>query len=439
VSLRNWLIQALGGDLPMTPITDITTNSSTWGGMFGPRIPGLPVVSEQSIMMVSAAYACVNLIAGAISSLPINLFRRDIKTDERQIIPGDDLWWVLNEEFLARWSAANGWEFLVQSLLFHGDAFARIVRRGSTIIGLEPFHPSRVQVMLSEDRTRLIYAVARETVTGQMGFQLGYDVLDQDDMLHVAGFGFNGLRGLSPLRNHLAMTGSIALATQEFAGRFFGNNARPDIVISSEQSINAEKAEEIRKRWEEIYGGLLNSHKPAVLGHGAKIHNLSFSAEDAQLLLTRKFAVEEIARIYGVPPFMIGHVEKTTSFGKGIEHMGIAFVRFTLRQHLNKFEREINRKFFFTKAKFAEFDTFELEKADMKTLFESFATALGNPGAPGFLTADEVRAKLNYKKKGGDADKLSTGAQAPKTDGTGKPKPEEEEDDSEQVTEPAEE
>jgi HK97 family phage portal protein len=386
-------------DLPQTPITQITSDNDSWSWLFN-RIPGLPAVTEHTAMTISAVFACVNLIAGAISVLPMNLFRRSAN-DEREAIHNDDLWWVLNEEFLPRWSAANGWEFLVLSLLLHGDAFARIIRNGmGKPVGLEPFHPNRVQVIVTPDRMRLIYAVSPENGSG-------LEVYDQDDILHVAGFGFNGCRGYSPLRYHLSMTGAAALATQEFAARFFSNGARPDIVITTEQQLNADKSREIAESWANRYGGLANAHRPAVLGHGAKVSPITLSAEDAQLLVTRQFQVEEIARIYGVPPWMIGHMQKTTSFGAGVESAGTAFVRFTLRQHLNKFEREINRKFFRTKARFAEFDTFELERADMKALFEAFSTALGKGGGRAFMSPDEVRQKLNMKPRGGEADDLA--------------------------------
>lgn len=402
---RDWLLEgpryaapaAAGfqnaGDIPQTPLPQITRNSSTWGDFFG-SIPGLPVVTEQTAMTIAAAFACVNLISGAISALPTNIYsRRD--DGERDQVHGEDLWRILNEQFLPRWNAANGWEYLGQSLLFHGDSFALIHRRRGLRVGevegIEPVHPLAVTPLATPDRKRLVYAVRREQ--GQV------EVYDQDDVLHVAGFGFDGFRGLSPLKHHLRMSGSVALATQEFAARFFANNARPDIVISSDQDLNEEQATLLRDAWERLYSGLHNSHRPAVLGNGATVTPLTIPAEDAQLLAMRQFQIEEIARIYGVPPFMIGHTEKTTSWGSGVEAMGIGFVRFTLRQHLTKIEKELNRKLFQTAGKFIEFDTFDLEKADMKTLFAGFRAALGRAGEPGFMTAEEVRNRLNLKRK----------------------------------------
>ena len=149
-----WPQNALPANIPQTPLPEITTNSSTWGDLFT-GIQGLPAVNEKTVMSISAAYACVNLIGGAISALPVNLFRRS-RDGERDQLQNDDLWWLLNEQFLPRWGAASAWEFLCQSLLFHGDAFACIKRQSEKITGLEPIHPSMVTVVATADRMRLV-------------------------------------------------------------------------------------------------------------------------------------------------------------------------------------------------------------------------------------------------------------------------------------------
>lgn len=403
LSALGWPVQ--NADIAETPVTSITRNSSTWDFLFQ-GVAGLPSVNEQTILSVSTAYACVNLIAGAISALPVNIYRES-PDGQREELPADDMWWLLNEQFLPRWSAANGWEYAAQSLLFHGDAFLVIRRQGARIVGLEPAHPSSVTVLATADRRRLVYVVVWEDGKSE--------AVDQDDMLHIAGFGFNGFRGVSPLRHVLGTSAGIAIATQEYAGRFFANSARPDIVLSTDQVINAETAEQIKQRWVENYQGYSNSHKPAVLGQGFKIQELTMSAEDAQLLATRQFQIEEIARAFGVPPHMVGHTEKTTSWGSGVETMGKGFVRFTLRQHLNKFQTEINRKFFRNAGRRVEFDTFDLESADMKTLFESFRVAIGRAGEPGFMSTDEVRDKLRLKRTPG-GDLLASGQMTGSTD-----------------------
>lgn len=406
MSLYSRFLNAIGWP-QLGTYSDSSANSATSSWWAGPAIPGLPAVTEQTILSVSAAYACVNLIAGAISALPVRIHREGADGQRDEIV-GDSLWWLLNEQFLPRWSAANAWEYLALSLLFHGDAFAAIRRnRNGGIIGFEPAHPLRTEVVATKDRQRLIYRVTWDDGTAE--------TFDQDDMIHVAGFGFNGFRSVSPLRHVLGTSAAVAMATQEYAGRFFTNGAKPDIVLTTDQIVTSEIAEGLRDRWATNYAGYQNAHKPAVLGSGFSVKELTMTAEDAQLLATRQFQIEEIARSFGVPPFMIGHVEKTTSWGSGVESMGKQFVRFTLRQHLNKFQTELNRKCFRTAGKRVEFDTFELESADMKTLFESFRIAVGRAGEPGFMTTDEIRDKLRLRRTSG-GDTLSSGQTTGMTD-----------------------
>lgn len=386
---------AVHNDLPQTPLPEFTLGSSAWAELFGSTgIAGLPVVTEQTAMTVSAIYACVNLIAGAISAMTSPIYQRT-SDGEREELPDDPLWWILNEQLSPRWNAGVGLEYLILGLLLHGDGLAIIQRKSGLnlgeIAGLDPVHPAWTSILPTPDYKRLVYLVQRPW--GPV------EVYDQDDMIHVPGFGFNGFRGLSPLRHHLRMTGSVALATQEFAGRFFANGARSDFVIKSDQRLTPEAAATIRDMWMEQHQGLATAHRPAVLGNGSSVQALTLPLEDAQLLETRRFSVEEIARIYGVPPFMIGQMDKTTSWGSGVETMGQGFVRFTLRQHLTKIEKELNRKFFRTARKFVEFDTFELERASMETLFAAFSTALGGQGKPGFMTAEEIRNILKMRRE----------------------------------------
>lgn len=376
------------------PLSTVTRDSDFWNDIVATS-GGLVVPTEQTARQLSAITACVNLIAGAISAMPMHIYRQD-STGERDRLPNEGLWWVLNEQMTPRWSAADGWEFLVGSLLIHGDAFAKIVRnRMGEITGLVPLHAWRVKVAVTPDGMRLVYAVEADPAV--MGGSAGREVLDQDDVLHVS-MNFDGVRGLSPLRNELRMAGSVALATQEYSARFFANSARPDLVLATDQTLTPEVINNLRAQLEDRHGGLANAHKPMLLTGGMKPTVVTMPLEELQLLQVRQFQIEEIARIYGVPPHMIGHTEKTTSWGSGVESMGTAFVRYTLRRHLNKFQNEINRKFFRTASRVAEFDTTELERADTKTLFESFRIAMGRAGEPGFMTTEEIRSFLNLKK-----------------------------------------
>jgi HK97 family phage portal protein len=364
-----------------------------------PAANALTPVSESTAWTISAIAACVNLIAGAIASMPMNIHQRN-REGVLSVLQNDDLWWILNEQMTPRWSAAAGWEYLVTSMLLHGDGFARIIRTvNGGVVGLEPIHPQRVRVIVSTDGLRLIYEIQPDPLLADFARPQPTLVLDQDDVIHVTGAGFNGLRSLSPLRNMLRMSGSVALATQEYSGQFFANSARPDYAIigAAGTTWTPEKLAQIKEEIDARHRGAGNSHRPMFLSNGADIKTLSMPAEDMQLIETRQFQIEEIARCYGVPPFMIGHNEKTTSWGSGVDSMGIGFVRYTLSRHLTKIHNEFNRKLVRNGSKVLEFDTFELERADMKTMFEGFRIAAGRAGEPGFLTVPEIRS---YLKRG---------------------------------------
>lgn len=372
--------------------TQIVRGSDAWSDLFGDA--GLLAgPSEQTALTVSAIYASINLIAGAISGLPLHVYR--VSPDgERDRVQSDPLWWVLNEEFTPRWNAAAAWEFLLKSLLLHGDFFA-IIRRNAAAqpIGIQPIHPNRVTVALNYIDDRLVYLISPEFVgTNEL-------VLDQDDVLHVPGFGFDGIRGLSPLRYSLRMTGAVATATQDFSAAFFANSARPDFALRTDQKLGQEAVDQLREQIAERHQGPSRAFRPMVLQGGLDIKTITMPIDDMQLVAMRQFQIEEIARVYGVPPFMIGHNEKTTSWGSGVEAMGKSFVTYTLRQHLTKIETEFNRKLFRTAAKRVEFDTFDLERADMKSMYDSYRVAIGRAGEPGWITTEEVRLRLGLKRK----------------------------------------
>jgi len=385
----------------VVPSGSVSRGSEVFMAFTGDMGGGLPTLTEQTAQTVAAINACVKVISGAIAVLPMNTFRRQ-QDGSREQIYDDVLWWTLNEEFHPRWSSAAGWTFMARSRLLHGDAFAIIQRDPlGRIRHLKPVHPRRVEVY-ETPQDRLVYAVY--PVNAAMGSAV--EVYDQDDMLHVPGDGFDGIRTPSPLRYDMLVAGAGAVATQEYAARFFANGARPDFVIQSSAGasrLSDEQFINLKKQIDEAHGGYARSHRPMLLEGGLEFKSITMPFEDAQLLQTRQFQVEEIARIFGVPPFMIGHNEKTTSWGSGVEAMGTGFVRYTLRTHLHAFTNEINRKFFRQVSKFAEFDTTDLERADTETLFNAFSVALGGQGKPGFMTESEVRRKLNLPElEGGE-------------------------------------
>lgn len=199
-----------------------------------------------------------------------------------------------------------------------------------------------------------------------------------------------------------------ALAADEFSGKFFSNGARPDYFLTTDDNLKEENIELMRSQLKEKYGGVANAHLPGILHGGLKVSTISMPNVDAQLLQTRGFQVEEIARAFNVPPFLIGHNEKTTSFGKGIEEMGRMFVQYTLLRHLNPIRQEVTRKVYGRSDKFVEHNTAALERGDLKTRFEAYRIAIGRAGEPGFMTVNQVRKLENWPAIDG-ADELNNG------------------------------
>jgi len=397
------------------PLPDIVPGSSIWGEMFG-AAGGLPVVTEQSARTVTAISACVNLVAGAISALPLNVYARQDNGD-RARVHDDALWWILNEEMTPRWAAAAGWVYLMESRLLHGDGFARIWRNpNGGILGLEPIHPLRVTVAPYPDGSRLAYAVEPDpTIPMPRQGDVKRIVLDQDDMVHFTGPGFNGVRSLSPLRHSLRMAGSVALATQNYSAQFFANSARPDFALQTANKMSPEVIADLRAQVDEqLSSAAGKAHRPMVLTNGLELKTITLPLEDLQLIETRMFQIEEIARAYGIPPHMIGHTDKNTSWGSGVEAMGITFVRYTLGSLLASIHNELNRKLFRTARKVLEFDTFELERADMKSMFTAFRLALGRSGEEPILTSDEIRSYLNRAPRGAATGVTGNEAQPPR-------------------------
>lgn len=367
-------------------------------------------VSEHTAMSVGAVYAAVGLIAGAVQSIPLAIYKRipdgkeavDIVSDSRAA----NLWWLLNEQPHRAWSASVFWEYMVASLLLCGDAFALIERDGATPGAIRPFHPDQVTVEKSKipGDKGLMYTFrdANGTIFSRT----------QDDVLHIPGLGFDGLRGLSPIRYAAKNAIGTALAAEDYSGRFFANGARPDILITLTKGMSAEQVALFRETWNARFGGASRSHMPAILTGDAKVENLTLNAEDTQIIATRRFQIEDIARIFGVPPHMIGAQDKSTSWGTGIEHQSIAFVRYTLQRHLTKIEQELNRKLFPRSLRwFSEFKTEGLERGDLKSRYEAHRIALGRAGEPGWKTPNEIRKIENDPPIDG-GDELNTGVGA---------------------------
>lgn len=409
VILREWNAarQAMKAQSAAVPVSEITRGTEAFGWLTGMAGPGR-AVTERSAMSVAAVYACVSLICGAIASLVIGEYERK-GADNTPL--QSDLWFQLNEQMHPRWSAAVGWEYGVQSLLLHGDLFQRIhrvTRYSAAIESFEPLHPLCVNPMRYGDR--LVYAVW-DPVTGQVEY------VDQDDIIHVPGPGFDGYRGLSQIRHVLRQPVSSSIAAGELSEGLLNDGLRPDLVLKTPAALDAKKVNDLRGMWNEKYTGLRNSTAPIVLGGGMEIEQISMSASDAQLLENRKLTADDICGIFGVMPYMIGRPEKTTTLGSSVEQFGISFVKYTLQRHIVKIEQEVNRKVIRTAKKFVRYDVSSLERGDTSTRFTAYRLAVGRAGEPGLMTVNEIRRRENLPPVP-DGDTLSKG-----TNDAAKPNP----------------
>lgn len=357
-------------------------------------------VTPDSAMRVSAVAACVQRITGAVTSMPINLYERTDKG--RQPLEGDAKWWLLNESPTAAWTAASMWEQVIADMLLKESGFAFIGRSNSgEIRELVPIPWSAILVERYKGSGRLKYYVNDITTYGA----------DQDDILHFPGFGFDGLRAKSVISFGARNATGNAMAMDEYSGKFFGGGAHPSIVLSTDKGMKDPQISTLQQMFLAKYSGMDNAHRlPLVLTEGLKASNLSLTAEDAQLIESRKYQVVDIARAFGVPPHLIGETSASTSWGSGLEEMSRAFIAFTVNQHLKRIEQELNRKIYPRSQRFyLEFFRDALMEGNSKAQSDYNRAAIGGPGSgPGWMTVDEVRKTRHLPALGGEAGKLFT-------------------------------
>lgn len=356
-----------------------------WLGEINPN--GGPPVTEQSAMRISAVYAAIDLVAGAVTMAPCQTYRR---IDERRRAPvRGDLWWLLNEQPNPAMSAASFWRYMVAARMLHGDAFATIVRRDRSpdVYGLVPRHPRAVEPVRGE-QGEIVYRVLEDD-----GRVVAYD---GSDVLHVPSVGFDGLRSVSAIKAALGDAGGIALAAADFSSAYFSRGLQAQVAFAAPGDISDEEIARLKAQVDEKHSGRNGMWRPMVLTHGMKVERLSMSAEDAQLLDARRFQIEDIARLFGVPPHMIGHTEKSTAWGTGLEQMSIGFVRYRIAPICRAFEQEINRKLYRRATGFVEFNLEGLMRGDSKARSDAYRAALGGPGSgDGWMTPDEIRLLEN--------------------------------------------
>ncbi|MFK3846617.1 phage portal protein [Stenotrophomonas sp. NPDC078853] len=428
-------VRALAGSGSVTALAESETVPSSSMRMlevFGEHATAAGArVSPATSMRVSAVFSCVSLIASAIAQLPLPVYERQ---GEVRVKADHDYWWLLNEQFAPAWTSATAWEFLIGQMLLRGDGYAYIQRnRAGQMTALIPWPTERVMVLEQKRNS------PREARRLQYTFHddEGYFTVDQDDVLHFPGFGFNGVHGLSVIQWGARNGIGIAIQGDDHAGKFFSEGGKPEVAIKAAKEMGVAAQDAFRDAWVKKYGGAQGNRRiPLILTEGLEISELTMSAVDQQLLESRQWQVIDIARAFGVPPHMVGETTKASSFGTGIEAMGIGFVKYTLGGHLKRIRDELNRKLFRTSRFFVEHNVDGFMAGDSKTQGEYFGKALGGPGAQGWMKVNEVRRLKNLPPVAG-GDELYRPKDPASPGAGGKNEPPKEPDDADPEAAPA--
>lgn len=353
------------------------------------------VVTDSSVMALSSVWACVNLLSGTISSLPLMVYQTG-RDGARTVARYHPLYRILHDSPNYDQTAVDFWDFLCASLELWGNAYARKELSGGRVVALVPIRPDIVTV--------------RRNAAGDIEYEWTEDgrrFRETDrTVLHIRGPGGGPLGGMSTL--HFGRhTFSMARAADRAAAGMFKNGLRPSGVLTFEKWLSAEQRDTAETKLTEKYLGAMNAGRPLILEGGTTWQQLTISPEDAQMLETRAFSVEEICRYFNVPPFMIGHTEKSTSWGTGLEQQTLGFLKFTLRRRLKRIEQALEKQLLTPADRSAgiviEFNIEGLLRADSagRAKFYQQMTAIGA------MTINEVRGLENLAPvEGGDVPRM---------------------------------
>ncbi|GHU73451.1 portal protein [Clostridia bacterium] len=344
--------------------------------------PSGKTVNEHTAMQSTAVYACVRILSEAVASLPLHVYR--YKSDgDKERAPEHPLYTLLHNAVNPEITSFIFRELIMSHLLLWGNSYSQVIRDGrGRVMALYPLLPNKMEVSRGNDG-ELIYTYQRDS--DEVGKNAGGTVvLRRHEVLHIPGLGFDGLIGYSPIamaRNAIGMS----LATEEFGARFYANSANPSGVLEHPSTLS--NPESIRESWHKQFSGD-NRHNIAVLQEGMKFHPISIPPEQAQFLESRKFQLNEIARIFRIPPHFIGDLEKS-SFSN-IENMSLNFVKYTLDPWIVRLEQSFQQSLLLPNEKhefFIRFNVDGLLRGDYQSRVTGYSIGIQN----GFYCPDDIR------------------------------------------------
>ncbi|WKK26560.1 phage portal protein [Streptomyces olivoreticuli] len=382
----------------------------TNGSLAAPTASGVPV-NDQTALQLVAVYACVRILATTLAGLPLNSMQSrqgiQIPASPTPTIVADPFGGAGTVRFPSR---RAGFKQLAVSLLLRGNGYGLITARDYLYrpSRVAVLHPDQVKVELDGDGGR-VYEVNRQPV-------------DAVDMVHLTGMCMPGSpTGMSPVAYARQSIG-LGLAAEQFGAAFFGQGAHLSGVIQVSSDLDRNRARQLKEAFEASHSGMRNAHAIGVLSGGAEWKPISISPDDAQFLGTRAGQNLDIAMLYGIPPHMLGQVDRTTSWGTGIEQQSIGFLTYTLADWIGTFEDAWTAML--PRGQAARFDTTALQRTDTAGRYASYVQAR----TAGLLTQNEIRARENEPPiTGGDdinapLNSAHTGDPEPAPD-TGPPEP----------------
>jgi HK97 family phage portal protein len=369
----------------------ITTSSGDpWnipsnGSLGGASASGVSVTEDSAMRLVVVA-AAVRILSDTVAGLPFDAVRASggIHTplSPQPTIMGDPFGGATSSKFATR---RQGISQLMVSLLLRGNGYGLIVARDGML------RPSRIRV-IHPDRVKCEFNDA-----GEREYEIDRKPVSAEDVVHLIGMSYpDAPRGISVIA-HARNAIGLGLAAEEFGARFFGDGAHMTGIVEVASDMTPDTARSMKEAFTASHGGLQNSHTVGVLSGGAQWKSISVTPEDAQFLGTRQAQNLDIAMLFGVPPHMLGQVDKTTSWGTGIEQQGLAFLAYTINAWLGRFEDAWGAML--PKAADALFDRNQLLRTDEAGRYAVYASAR----AAAIMTTNEIRARENLAAiEGGD-------------------------------------
>lgn len=363
-------------------------------------------VTAETAVGVAAVYACARILSDSVGMLPTYVYRRD---GDRDVLDGEHpLHLILNRRANA-W--LTGFEFkrwVMWSLCYRGNAYAYILRDSRGVpAGLWPLAADAIEPSQDADTKGVSYR--HKLSSGAVV------VYAAKDVLHVRAQSWSGLEGVSPVRAGAEAIG-LAIQTERHAGKMFAQGTKPSGALKVAKPLSDEAFKRLKAQFDDQYSGTDNAHRTILLEDGMEWQQMGLSSTDSQLIESRKFQRSEIAMFFGVPPHMLGDVEKTTSWGSGIEQQGIGFVTYTLRPWLVNLAQSLERDLLGDDtSRSIRFETDELTRPG----FLDRQNGLAIMRRAGVINANEWRARegMNPRADAGGDDYIVESNMQPATDG----------------------